>query len=828
MCRRGAWTELTVKVTSLEEDSKQDARIFIYRKTVCAACGGMSGHGNGNVHVKEGDQMENQVQITINSMNSLSGGDVLYEKGDAVTSIGLLVKGRVEAVSDGMCVVLGSGNFLGICDVEKGNHTFTYTAKDDVTVYVLAVKGLESVERLLKVKPEYCGLLVTSLNFLTVELLKRLTQFKKENDSLNEFMDKKYLLCEETAKSNGVEINTAISRQKLEKYSQGTVELADKTEYYRQCASIPIEVQKKYFGGSAYIAFSHYCEQCQVIDSLVKACGTYGEHLYRHFMGLVLDEDSLFQTVAKLALSLADKGSKNALVDNAVDEIVAKINDTEVFLIEKVGMEINLDRERMEKLYFALLSGEAVSGEEMEELDTPGIEVLYNALEQIMDYAPVHVKVKSEFKENIELFEKLSDKFDKAPERMKLRKQITSGFFEIYEAVVRKSFDDKSLPLAVKLFLDFGFVSEKLLTEAELQELVALRPVKYSGEGGCRVYTMRKWMKAVYDGVKLTSKNEFDLDYEGHLRELVKEKKLDKKDIPQEMADKEKRFEFECKNMLRYGDKIISGNISSFVPVLCSDGIYNKITNSYLTEEKINAAVQKVEEVDYSVFYRDRLVTYEKPEGVKATVLERIPPDVILFPVYGKNCQMWQDIEGKKRSSKGRIFMPALFEKELEPEIVRLLSAFRWEKCRTDMGSRWNDFLTPSLTSAYCDYLQFYRKNSELSMEGKQKVRAQLQQCNNKYKVVFSKDYADWILRESRGAMKLSRVARTILFTFCPFSNAVYKAIEGQTAYAEAAKKYLTENRAAIRNIELIIHKFDKDGIDIPEELKKTAEYLKG
>ena len=103
--------------------------------------------------------MENRVQITINSMNSLSSGDVLYEKGEAVTSIGLLVKGRVEAVSDGMCAVLGSGNFLGICDVEKRSHTFTYIAKDDVTVYVLAVKGLESVEQLLKAKPEYLSLI---------------------------------------------------------------------------------------------------------------------------------------------------------------------------------------------------------------------------------------------------------------------------------------------------------------------------------------------------------------------------------------------------------------------------------------------------------------------------------------------------------------------------------------------------------------------------------------------------------------------------------------------------------------------------------------------
>jgi len=97
----------------------------------------------------------------------------------------------------------------------------------------------------------------------------------------------------------------------------------------------------------------------------------------------------------------------------------------------------------------------------------------------------------------------------------------------------------------------------------------------------------------------------------------------------------------------------------------------------------------------------------------------------------------------------------------------------------------------------HCQTQFFYKKNSELSQERKNKIRAQLVQCNNKHKEVFLKDYADWILREARGAMKLSRVARTILFTYCPFSAETMKALEGQTAYSEAAKKYIRDNRAA-------------------------------
>lgn len=772
--------------------------------------------------------MENKAQITLNSMNSLSAGDVLYEKGDAAESIGLLVKGRVEAVSDGVCTVLASGNFLGICDVGKGKHTFTYTAKDDATVYVLAVKGLDSVENLLRAKREYCGLLVTSLNFFIVELLKRLTQFKKESDALSEFINEKCLLCDEIGSSNGIPVDTGLLLEKLEKYADQEDGLSDRTEYYRQCAGLPVEVQKKYFSGSPYIAFFHYCEQCQVIDSLVGACGQYAEYLHKYFRILIMDENSLFQTISKLALSMAQKGVKNALIDNAVDDIVTMINDTEVFLVEKAGMNINLDRDRMEKLYFSLLSGDSVSGEQLEEINTPDVEVLYNALEQITDYAPVHMKVKHEFIENVEAFTQLSNKFANTPEQSQLRKKITAGFFEIYEAAVRKSFEDSSLPLAVKLFLDFGFVSEKLLSEDEMKELIALRPVKDKGEGGCRVYTMRKWLKAVYDGVKETSKNEFDLDYEAYLREMVKEKKLEKKDLDRELEDRDKRLQFECQNMLRYGDKIISGNISTFVPILCSDGIYSNITKSYLTEEKVNEAVRKIEEVDYSVFYWDRMARYEKLGDIKVTVIDRVMPDVILFPIYGKNCQMWQDIAGKKRGSKGRFFMPALCEKDADTEMIRLLAAFRWEKCRTDMGNRWNDFRYPSLTSEFSDYLQFYRKNNELTQERKTKIRAQLQQCNNRHKDVFVRDYVEWIQKESRGAMKLSRVSRVILFTYCPFSRSIFKAIEGQTIYAEAAKKYLMDNRAAIKQIEMVIHKFERAGIDIPEEIQNTAEYLKG
>ena len=772
--------------------------------------------------------MEERVEVTLNSMNSISDGMVLYRKGDAVDSIGLLVKGRVELTADGVCMVLGSGNFLGICDVAKGTHGFTYTVKDDAVVYVLPVNGTASVENLLRMKQEYCGLLVTSLNFFIVELNKRVQQLQTENQHIHDFLKQKYMLCEEMGKTIGIEVEIRNALEKITRYSSSDAELDQKLEYYLQSGSLPMEAQKKYFSGSAYISFFHYKEQCQVVYSLLAACAFYGEQLYKFFRGMVMDEDSLFHSIGRLALAMLDKGVQNPLVDRAVDEIVEKINDTERFLVEKLGMMISLDRDRMERLYYALLSGESSVEEEMEELDTPGVEYLYNSLEQITEYAPVHIKVKSEFMEHVETFMGMRDKFEKTPEAMALRKQITAGFFEIYEAILYRSFEDSEMPLAVRMFLDYGFVSEKLLTEEELSLLVALKPKKYTDGDGCRVYTMRKWLKAIYDGVKATSKNEYDMDFEEHLRQQVKENRLDKKQMADELADREKRMHFECQNLFRYADRVVSGNISAFVPILCSDGIYNNIRNAYLTEEKINRAIKRVEDIDYSIFYRDHIMSFEKYGVPKATVIDRITPDVILFPIYGKNCIMWQDITGKRRTTKGRLLMPVLFERELETDVVKMLANFRWEKCRTDMGNRWNDFRYPSLTSEYTDYLQFYRKNSELSQERKTKIRAQLQQCNNKHKEVFARDYVDWIQREASGAMKLSRVARNIMFTYCPLSNEVYKNLEAQTVYAEAAKKYIRDNHAERKSAELLVHKFERDGVEVPAEIQQTLEYLKG
>ena len=160
---------------------------------------------------------------------------------------------------------------------------------------------------------------------------------------------------------------------------------------------------------------------------------------------------------------------------------------------------------------------------------------------------------------------------------------------------------------------------------------------------------MSEWLREIYEGRKNPSKDEFDTDYEETIRKQVHEKKLTKTEGDDAFHDAAKRLHFEVENLLSYADRILSGNISTFVPVMCSEGIYTKLESAVVTSAIINKIVNRVEKIDYSIFYRERMVAYEEVGLNRFTVTGRYTPEFIIFPVYGRKGLMWQDIEGRKK-----------------------------------------------------------------------------------------------------------------------------------------------------------------------------------
>ena len=161
----------------------------------------------------------------------------------------------------------------------------------------------------------------------------------------------------------------------------------------------------------------------------------------------------------------------------------------------------------------------------------------------------------------------------------------------------------------------------------------------------------------------------------------------------------------------------------------------------------------------------------------------------------------------------------------LDSIIIRCSGQFRWELCRTMQGPAWNNVQIKSLTSEYSDYIQFYRKNHDLSEEKKEKIKLQIQKCRNSTREVFALDYENWVKNESHSAITLNKLAREILATYCPFPKEIRSQQEGQPIFMDAFARFKRERVKKVREMDLRFRVLEKEGIEIPEELLLTKEY---
>ena len=288
------------------------------------------------------------------------------------------------------------------------------------------------------------------------------------------------------------------------------------------------------------------------------------------------------------------------------------------------------------------------------------------------------------------------------------------------------------------------------------------------------------------------------------------------------------KVSFELKNMFPQVNKMTCGRITTFCPLFSSDNVMKNLNTSFVSSAQINKALEMIKSIDYSAFYRESLdIDHMEAMGKEIIHLEYLP-DIILMPNVGIRGVMWQEIEGKKRNSPGRMFFSIFHMEDISTTMVRLTGEFRWEMCKRIQGSRWNDISERSLTSEYFDYVQFYRRNHDLSSEAKEKIRNSLQRARNSFKEMFVRDYIVWILFEGTGSPRLNKVARRILFTYCPFPAALAKTMEQNPTFSEMLARQKVLNGQRLHHLDTLRQKLRNSDIAIPPTLDTEYAYTKG
>lgn len=448
---------------------------------------------------------------------------------------------------------------------------------------------------------------------------------------------------------------------------------------------------------------------------------------------------------------------------------------------------------------------------------------LKDSLGSIIDYADMDKTEAVKFKMMVESFRTLPDKNSSDNAIRQMRKRITEEFYNIYESVFLKYKKDENKSRLIEMFLKFGYMDEREFDEKTLATLYYFEPDINGGK--YNVYTIYDWLTQIYEGMREPSKDEFDSDYKERFRELKRTKSYTKAEELAYFNDKEGKVRFEIDNLFRSTNRITSGEISVFYPILTQEKFTKDLKSMFLDKNKIEQAIDNVLDVDFSLFHREQMYYDEDNKIDNITIMKQVFPDIILMPNVGSKGIMWQEISEKKRDTPARFVLSEFFAGNLETTVIDIAGMFRWELCRTIQGNYWNDLREHSLTAEYCDYMQFYKKNKDLSEEIKDKIRTQYKNCRNNTREMFVKDYEAWIKYEAKGALRLNKVTRRILYIYCPASVKYRANLEKQPAFTDAAAQYERDRQKKIKELKGFNSNVTKRGGTITKVLEDNLAF---
>lgn len=767
-----------------------------------------------------------------NAVNQFSKGDDIYTEGEPVFSVGMIVKGRVLIHNAGANLIMGSGAFLGINDLFPGQYQSTYTAIDDLMLYIFPISRIDELDTILSFNKDYHGFMVASFYKMIYDLDQIYQGLLKQETDLFQFLTETYHDYMESMAGMGITGKESERISSLELPENDIEVISDRIKYYCECRNLPMEVVKAFFSHGDSVTMYQIEDQADIVNQQMEALKDMAEAFVAMAGCLVDGSDAcLFNLIIGISSEMNNICGVELL--DIMDSIIERINKAETFAEKTLGIRLKVDRKMMEEGYHKLLTGnmkkesrpESKSEYSREDADKALAE-LKDAYDKILDYAEIDGDKAEEMKSAMSSFVQLKEKTSTDDGPRKIRRRVTENHYEIYYRVFVRAYKEKNHSRLIDLFLKYGFADDRLLNNEQMLSLYFLKEEEPT-ENECCIYDMKSWLTLIYEGKREPSKNEFDLEYFEELASEKRQGRLTEKDVKVWMSDPDKKLKYEIDNMFRYNNRTTSGQIMSFVPVLYEDQWSNNIQRLLVTPSKVNEAVADIMKIDYSVFDRELLYANAEKNIVKEYIMKRVYPDIVLMPNIGTNGVMWQEITGKRRDSAGRFFLPIFTDSDLRVMLVKQFGRFRWELCRTIEGASWNDIKQKSLTSEYSDYLQFYKKNKELSEERKDRVKSQIQKARNSSREVFVMDYENWINYEARGALKLNKPVREVMATYCPFSKELREKLMLQPLFQEAMVRYHRNKMKKIREVEGRFRMLQKDSIDLTPELEYTMDFYK-
>lgn len=450
---------------------------------------------------------------------------------------------------------------------------------------------------------------------------------------------------------------------------------------------------------------------------------------------------------------------------------------------------------------------------------------------KIMTFAKMPADKVKEFSSLLIKFKTMKNPLDPEPDARKVRRNITKTYWEVYEKCFVRYMNDKNIPKPVELMLKYGYFDETLLEESQYVYLYSLEDKTRPANPEITTHSGIEWLEAIYHKKFPSSIDEMGQTYFEKIKMSTREVNYKREsDLPPEVDTSLSRLQHELAALYVPNVRLTTGSPMSHLPILTKFHIVIPLEKCFVTKKQLADALEEIMSIDVTAFNREVIYNDEEMGILKEFVQKRVIPDFIIVPSIGGKIMMWQDVSifrgSGAKASKGRIVLPVFVTGDLKTMLMEAIAAFRWELCKTILGADWNNVGIPSITADYTDYVQFFKKSRDLSIEVKEKLATELKRFRND-RDKFVHDYLHWIKYESDGVPRVNKVVRNMFYRHIPFSKEVRDKVSKLPAFAEIHNRFTNIRRRQHREFENRYKKYSNQTGFLPPALQENLDFYK-
>ena len=237
-------------------------------------------------------------------------GTMLYEKGQEVKEILLLLQGKIRGEDGKERIEISSGGILGLIDGIGKEYLYQYSLEADSLVLVFPYADFHNEVRELVLVGFSLGVANEMLNCIidqTRHFYEKYKGLKQKAQQLYSIVKEDYALCEKVSKGCLIPFEKSPKIENMFPFDVEDALLREHDDYFGNLSTIPMEIRNTFFMANSYITIKHI-EDLVMIASEVEDCYeeakkyliTHGERI------LGEDKENLFSLYKKLFFNIGN------------------------------------------------------------------------------------------------------------------------------------------------------------------------------------------------------------------------------------------------------------------------------------------------------------------------------------------------------------------------------------------------------------------------------------------------------------------------------------------------------------------------------------------